>query len=256
MWLTAKQHKENIKMTKTGKQFIAELEQDFATLYKVADITTRRYFEKKPSQDDLLHYFKIRLFNERWNMVELSQAVANLPINTPMVEAQMLAKQAFDEAQHFMMVKEVIEHITGEECDLEEVGKDYGKKMPSQGVMILDKYGAQEDELILALYQFLAEGRAAVVWQAMAESIEDSYVSTRYAKIAKDEKFHSTIGRAKLEELCDSEEAQKRCLEMVEHFIWDLYENTCLSIAQVEEDLRIEMRASYGEPNRELKVEL
>jgi 1,2-phenylacetyl-CoA epoxidase catalytic subunit len=240
----------------TGKQFVKKLGEDFSTLYKVADITTRRYFEKNPSKDELLHYFKIRLFNERWNMVELSQAVANLPVDTPMAEAQMLSKQAYDEANHFRMVKEVVEHIAGEELDMNEVAKDYGKKMPSQGAYILDKYNAQDDELALALYQYLAEGRAAVVWQAMAESIPDSYVSRRYGKIAKDEKFHASIGRLKLEQLCESEENQKRALELAEMFIWDLYENTCLSITQVEEDLRTEMKEAYGLPNRELKVAL
>lgn len=243
-------------MNTTAKQFVEDLGKDFETLYKVADITTKRYFEKNPSKDELLHYFKIRLFNERWNMVELSQAVANLPVNTPDVETQMLAKQAFDEANHFRMVKEVVEHLSGEELDMDEVAKDYGKKMPSQGAYLLEKYNAQGDELALALYQYLAEGRAAVVWQAMADSIPDSFVSRRYGKIASDEKFHSNIGKMRLEALCENEENRARAVELSKEFIWDLYENTCLSISQVEEDCRAMMRESYGQPHRELKVEL
>jgi len=108
----------------------------------------------------------------------------------------------------------------------------------------------------LALYQFLAEGRASVVWQAMADSIEDDYVSSRYAKIARDERFHSEIGRLKLEKLCTSPEAQARALEFANKFVWDLYENTCLSIAQVSEEGRTAMKQTYGMPTRELAVAL
>jgi 1,2-phenylacetyl-CoA epoxidase catalytic subunit len=241
---------------KTSKEFVSDLRKTFDTLYNVADKTTREYFSTNPSNEELMGYFKIRLFNERWNMVELSQAVANAPVDTPMDELQLLAKQAYDEANHFRMVKEVVEHISGVEADLAELAKTHGKKMPSQGVFILDKYNAQGDELVLALYQFLAEGRASVVWQAMAESIEDEYVSSRYAKIARDERFHSEIGRLKLEKLCTTPEAQARALEMTQNFVWDLYENTCLSIAQVSEEGRIAMKQTYGMPTRELAVAL
>ena len=239
---------------KDSKQFVVELREIFDTLYRVADKTTREYFAEDHSNEELIEYFKIRLFNERWNMVELSQAVANLPVDTPIEESQMLAKQAWDEANHFRMVKEVIEHISGVEADLAEIGATHGAKRPSQGVYILDKYNAQDDELVLALYQYLAEGRAAIVWQAMAESIEDSYVAKRYAKIARDESFHSQIGRMKLEKLCVTEEAQARAIDFTTKFVWDLYENTCLSIKQVSPELQTEMRRAYGAPTRELSV--
>ena len=88
----------------------------------------------------------------------------------------------------------------------------------------------------------------------MAESIADPYVSKRYAKIARDESFHSQIGRMKLEKLCVTEEAQARALEFTQKFVWDLYENTCLSIKQVSPELQAEMRQSYGAPTRELCV--
>lgn len=241
---------------KDPKQFVADLREIFDTLYQVADATTREYFAEDHSQEEMLEYFKIRLFNERWNMVELSQAIAKLPIDTPMKETQMLAKQAYDEANHFRMVKEVIDHISGTEVDLVAIHATHGAKRPSQGVYILDKYNAQNDELVLALYQYLAEGRAAVVWQAMADSIDDEYVSKRYAKIAKDESFHSEIGRLRLEKLCITEEEQARALEFTQKFVWDLYENTCLSIKQVNPELRAKMRQAYGQPDRELCVEL
>jgi len=239
---------------KNSVEFVKEIKEQFSTLYRVADKTTRSYFATNPAKEELLEYFKIRLMNERWNMVELSQAVANLPIDTPIKESQMLAKQAWDEANHFRMVKEVIEHIQGSPVDLAAIGVTHGKRRPSQGVYILEKYNAQDDEITLALYQYLAEGRAAVVWQAMAESIEDEYVSKRYAKIARDESFHSEIGRMSLEKLCVTEEAQARATEMASKFVWDLYENTCLSIAQVSPELQVEMRSTYGAPTRELCV--
>jgi rubrerythrin len=244
------------KTMKNSVEFVKELKDQFSTLYRVADKTTRSYFATNPAQEELLEYFKIRLMNERWNMVELSQAVANLPVDTPIEESQMLAKQAWDEANHFRMVKEVIEHIQGSPVDLAAVGVTHGKRRPSQGVYMLEKYNAQDDELVLSLYQYLAEGRAAVVWQAMAESIEDEYVSKRYAKIARDESFHSEIGRMRLEKLCTTPEAQARATEMASKFVWDLYENTCLSIQQVEPALQAEMRSTYGAPTRELSVEV
>jgi hypothetical protein len=239
-----------------AKQFVEELRKTFDTLYSVTDRTTRSFFAEEHTKEELLEYFKIRLFNERWNMVELSQAVANLPVDTPMEEAQMLAKQAYDEANHFRMVKEVIDHISGFETDLNEMSEVHGKKNPSQGVYLLEKYNAQEDELALALYQFLAEGRASIVWQAMSESMSDQYVATRYGKIARDERFHSEIGRIRLEKLCVTEQAQARVLELTQKFVWHLYENTCLSIKQVEPALREEFRQAYGQPDRELCVEL
>jgi hypothetical protein len=241
---------------KDSKQFVKELGESFSTLYNVADKTTREYFATNPSNEELMDYFKIRLFNERWNMVELSQAVANLPLDTPMEEMQMLAKQAYDEANHFRMVKEVLEHIAGKEVSVAEIGETYGKKMPSQGAYIIDKYKAQNDEIALALYQYLAEGRAAVVWQAMADSIQDTFVSERYAKIARDEQFHSSIGKLRLEKLCQDLGSQEHAKAMADQFIWDLYENTCLSIAPVSKDGRVAMKEAYGEPTRELAVEL
>ena len=118
---------------KTSKEFVSDLRESFDTLYNVADKTTREYFATKPSNEELMGYFKIRLFNERWNMVELSRAVSELPVDTPFEEMQLLAKQAYDEANHFRMVKEVVEHISGEEINMTELAKTHGKKMPSQG---------------------------------------------------------------------------------------------------------------------------
>ena len=66
--------------------------------------------------------------------------------------------------------------------------------------------------------------------------------------------FHSEIGRLKLEKLCTTPEAQQRALDMTQNFVWDLYENTCLSIAQVSTEGQTAMKQAYGQPTRELSV--
>lgn len=44
------------------------------------------------------------MVNERMNMTEISQRVANMPADADPAEIQLLSKQAFDEAVHFKMV--------------------------------------------------------------------------------------------------------------------------------------------------------
>lgn len=239
---------------KPVKQFLDELKQEFEPLYQVSEIQTRTYFGSMPNKESLLEHFKIRMMNERNNMTELSKKVANLPPTTKPEEARLLAKQAFDEAEHFRMVCEVVEHLSGKEVDLEGIYATHGTPRPDQGVSIIGRYNAQNDEMALALYQYLAEGRASRVWQTMAECVEDEFVASRYGKIARDERFHSEIGRMKLEELCVTEEAQARVKELAKQWYWDLYEVACLSNCAPTEEAKAKMKAAYGEPTRELKV--
>jgi rubrerythrin len=139
------------------------------------------------------------MVNERMNMVEIATKVANAPASTSTEDLALLSKQALDEANHFRMVKEVIEHITGKEVDVEAAIAAETAKPTAKGAALLAKYEAQNDPLALAAYQFIAEGRAERVWNKMAECIQDEFISTTYAKIAKDEGFHSNIGRRALE---------------------------------------------------------
>jgi len=104
------------------------------------------------------------------------------------------------------------------------------------------------------VYQFLAEGRAAVSWQTMADIVDDQFVASRYAKIARDERFHSNIGRMKLEELCQTEETQQRCMKLAKEMFWDLYEISCLSNCEPDQRMKEIMLKSYGAPVRELLV--
>ena len=61
----------------------------------------------------------------------------------------------------------------------------------------------------------------------MADVIEDEFISTRYAKIAKDEGFHSTIGAMKLETLVGDAETQARVEALVSEMRKDLYDISC-----------------------------
>jgi hypothetical protein len=239
---------------KPVKIFLDELEQDFQGIYKVSDLVAREYFNSKPSKESLLEHFKRKMFNERWNMVEISQKVAALPVDTDPKECLLLSKQAMDEAKHFQLVMEVLEHINGGPIDIYDAQRTHGTKNPSQGASLIDKYEAHNDPMVLAVYQFLAEGRAAVVWQTMADIVEDQFVASRYARIARDEKFHSKIGRMKLEQLCQSAEAQQKVMDLVKDMYWDLYEVSCLSNTAPTQEMKDIMIESYGQPTRELRV--
>jgi len=57
----------------------------------------------------------------------------------------------------------------------------------------------------------------------MAETIEDDFISSRYAKIARDEGFHSNIGKWKLEQLVTTPEAQAHAAQLADQMRKDLY---------------------------------
>lgn len=189
-----------------AKTYIAGLKSDNTELFTTSRANARAYFESNPSKEELVDHFTGRMVNERMNMVEIAKQVSNMPADADPIELQNLSKQALDEAIHFRMVKEVIEHISGEEVDLEatmasEAAKEVAEGNHAKGATLLSKYNAAGDEVALALYQLIGEGRAEAVWDEMADCVEDTFISSRYAKIARDEGFHSTIGEAKLEKL-------------------------------------------------------
>ena len=100
-------------------------------------------------------------------------------------------------------------------------------KPTAKGAALLAKYEAETDELALAVYQFIAEGRAERNWDMMASCIEDSFVSSRYAKIARDEGFHASIGARKLESLCTDAGTQARATQLAQQMRKDLYDISC-----------------------------
>ena len=104
----------------TSKEFVAKLVADNQALFQASQHNVKAYFDSKPAQEELVEHFVGRMVNERMNMVEISQAIAHMPADADPVELQLLTQQAHDEAVHFRLVKEVIEHIQGSPVDVED----------------------------------------------------------------------------------------------------------------------------------------
>lgn len=210
-----------------AKQFVKKLVEDNQALFRASQHNVKEYFDSKPAQQELVEHFVGRMVNERMNMVEIANAVAAMPADTPTEELELLTRQAQDEARHFRMVKEVIEHMTGKPLDVAAAIAAEAAKPTAKGAGLLAKYGAEHDPVALAAYQLVAEGRAEAVWNQMADCIEDEFISTSYAKIAKDEGFHANIGGWKLEKLVQDEATQARVEDLVAKMRRDLYDISC-----------------------------
>jgi rubrerythrin len=168
-----------------------------------------------------------------------------MPADTDPAELQLLTQQANDEARHFRLVKEVIEHIQGSPVDVEAAIAKEAAKPTAKGAGLLAKYDAQDDAAALAAYQLVAEGRAEAVWNTMADCIEDSFISGAYRKIAKDEGFHSNIGAHSLAKLVESAEEQARIEALVVAMRKDLYEISCKNTVAAESGKQLVAEA-YG----------
>lgn len=210
-----------------SKQFVAKIVADNQALFQASQHNVKAYFDSKPAQEELVEHFIGRMVNERMNMVEISQTIAQMPADADPVELQLLTQQAHDEAVHFRMVKEVIEHITGAPVDVEAAIAAEAAKPTAKGAGLLAKYEAENDPVALAAYQLVAEGRAEAVWNQMADCIEDEFISKSYAKIARDEGFHSKIGARKLEQLVTDAEIAARVETLVSAMRRDLYDISC-----------------------------
>jgi hypothetical protein len=210
----------------TGKEFVEQLTQSNEGLFRSSELMVKAYFDSNPSQDELVEHFVGRMVNERMNMVGVAKAVASADVNTDPEELTLLSKQVLDEAIHFKLVKEVVEHITGKQVDVDAAIALEQAKPTAKGASLLSKYG-QLDEVVLSTYQLIAEGRAERNWDMMANCIEDQFISSRYARIAKDEGFHATIGARKLAQLCGDEVTQARVLSLAKQMRQDLYEVCC-----------------------------
>ena len=227
-----------------SKQFVAKIVADNQALFQASQHNVRAYFDSKPAQEELVTHFIGRMVNERMNMVEISKAIADMPADADPVELQLLAQQAADEAVHFRLVKEVIEHIQGSPVDVEKAIAAEAAKPTAKGAGLLAKYGAETDPVALAAYQLVAEGRAEAVWNTMADCIEDTFISGAYRKIAKDEGFHSKIGARKLEQLITEENAD-RVQTLVTAMRKDLYEISCKNTVATESGKQL-VADAYG----------
>jgi len=217
----------------TGKELVAKIKKDNEALFKASQINVKAYFDSKPAQEDLVEHFIGRMVNERMNMVEIAQSIATMPADTPVEELALLTKQAHDEANHFRMVKEVIEHITGKQLDVEAAIVAEAAKPTAKGASLLAKYEAETDPVALAAYQLVAEGRAEAVWDQMAECVQDEFISRTYAKIARDEGFHANIGGYKLEKLVKTAGDVARVETLVAQMRKDLFEISCKNTLEV-----------------------
>lgn len=210
-----------------AKNFVAKIVEDNQALFQASKHNVKAYFDSKPAQQELVDHFIGRMVNERMNMVEISKQIASMPADADPVELQLLSQQAHDEAVHFRLVKEVIEHIQGAPVDVAAAIAAEAEANTAKGASLLAKYDAETDAAALAAYQLVAEGRAAAVWEQMADCIEDRFISGAYSKIAKDELFHSKIGERALEKLVVTAEEQARIQTLVEAMRKDLYEISC-----------------------------
>jgi len=228
-----------------AKQFVQKIVDENQALFRASQHNVKAYFDSKPAQEELIEHFIGRMVNERMNMVEISQAIANMPADADPVELQLLAQQAHDEAVHFRLVKEVIEHIQGSPVDVEAAIAREAAKPTAKGAGLLEKYGAQNDAAALAAYQLVAEGRAEAVWNTMAECIEDEFISSAYAKIARDEGFHSKIGARALEKLVSTDSEQVRIEALVSQMRKDLYDISCKNTTAAEDGKKL-VADAYG----------
>ena len=224
----------------TAKEFVAKIEAENEPLFQAGEMQIKAYYEKNENNKaELLDNFTGRMVNERMNMEEISKEVAAADAGTDPEKLILLSKQAHDEAKHFQFVKEVVEYLKGEEIDMQEAVESHAKRLNQKGAAMIKKYNCNSNPLMLGLYQLLAEGRAARNWGMMAECIEDPFISSRYAKIAKDETFHATLGRMELEKLCDTQEAQDEINAVINDFRKDLFAITCAKTGTLPESAKL-----------------
>lgn len=236
-------------MVMTGKEFVQHIADYIEPLYKSSEEQTQTYFRNDPDLDEAIFHFKRRMFNERMNIVEIGKALISKSASADPVTLKLLSKQVYDEAKHYDMVRNVIEYLSGHKFTDEELEQEYAwqmdkSKVSEKGASLFEEIGGHEDELMAAVYQFVAEGRAARVWNAMATSIDDPIVSKTYAKISKDEYMHSRIGARTLEQVTDPED-QKRILAVLPKMMERMFWINCQGTAAVKEGAE-RCNAAYG----------
>lgn len=219
------------------KEFTAKLAEQCEPLYQHHEQAVAEYFANKPSKEDMIGYFSRRMINERINCIQLAKRVGSLPMDTSAEEMFLLSKQAHDEAKHFWYVKEIVEDMLGHEVDVDatfEKIKEEQLKQEEDGydrfrpAELLEHFECSEDPVALAVYQYIAEGMAHRNWVMQAECAPNELIAEKYAEIAKDEKFHASLGRAALEKLVVDPEVQARAQALADQFIAILWDLRCI----------------------------
>ena len=142
------------------QEFVKKVRKENQALFEASKMNVKEYFENDLPEEEMVDHFIGRMVNERMNMSEISQQIANASDDADPRELELLSKQAHDEAKHYRMVREVIEHIKGEPVDVAHALEAERKADTAKGASLLEKYDAENDEAVLAAYQLVAEGRA------------------------------------------------------------------------------------------------
>jgi hypothetical protein len=219
----------------TPKQFTDKLALDCEPLYQFHEQSVKSYFDAKPSKEMMIEYFSRRMINERINCIQLAKRVASLSNDTPAEEMFLLSKQVHDEAKHFWYVKDIVEDMLGREVDVQAtLNSIRAKQLNDDGTEtirpaeLLERFECSEDPVALAVYQFIAEGMAHRNWVMQAECAPNELIAQKYAEIARDEKFHASLGRAALEKLVVDPVLQKKAAKIAEQFIEVLWDLRCI----------------------------
>jgi len=216
----------------TNKEFINQLEAGNEALFQASEMQVEAFFNSKPTKEALVEHFSGRCANEYMNMVEVAQRLLEIAPTGDRKMIKLLARQVLDEAAHFDLVAKVLERITGKVFDVEAMLKNEQQGGGAKGARILEEMD-KEDRLALHLYQFIAEGRAARVWQRMSEVCEDEVIASTYAKIAQDEGVHREFGRIGLEQFIANEADKTRALELADQIRYELYKVSCMNCVEV-----------------------
>lgn len=233
-------------MKMSGQQFVEELWEENQVLFKASQIQIKAFYDSNPSKDRLHKNFVRRMTNERMNMVEIAKAIAASSYDKEPRELVALAKQMLDEANHFRMVHDIVPHVSGKEVDLANDMSLELADLTTKGARIAERYNVENDEIALGLYQAIVEGHASCNWQVMADSLTDPVLTTTYAKIAADERFHARVGKSSLAKLLDTEEKQAYARELAKKMRKDLYVINCGGNIPIEESRQM-IEEFYGE---------
>ena len=214
------------------QDFINGLEAANEALFQASEMQVEAFFKANPSKEALIEHFSGRCANEYMNMVEVAQRLLEIAPTGDRKMIKMLAKQVLDEAAHFDLVANVLERITGKKFDAEAMLKNEVQGGGAKGARILEEMD-KEDRLALHLYQFIAEGRAARVWQRMSEVCSDPMIAETYSRIARDEGVHREFGRIGLEQFIATEADKTRALELADQIRFELYKVSCMNCVEV-----------------------
>ena len=216
-------------------EFVDQLWADTEVVYRASELQIKAFYDSNPPKDYLVKNFTRRMVNERMNLTEIMKAVATSDLGTDPKELLSLTKQALDEANHFRMVRDVVEYMSGETVDMGPTVERELNDTDIKGAKMFAKYDCENDPIALALYQALVEGQASRNWQMMADTLKDPYLANTYGKIAADERFHSKLGRVQLAKLLDTEEKQAHAAELADQMRRDMFQVNCNGTMRIEE---------------------